>query len=212
MILAVTIVSLTLRAVAEFQLWIRDVRSTTDGATMMVGGIDSSMTGFIGTSFRELYGFCFCTRLSLFPESVCIDTPGHGEEIEEICSKIQKIGGQNKNGQKIVGEHTEAKQLEQEGSQGKKCEESSLYRDDKENQKRGIGIHRGVGQEQGHMEAVREHHDVKEETCDVQKNNTGEIVKGKFTPAPGVFYSGTKLIIEDCKKYQEKHILSAQQL
>ena len=99
---AVAIISLAAGAVTEFQFWIADVRSAADRAAVGVRCFHRGLGGFVRTGV-ELDDLCLL--LGLFPEeSSGIDSPAHGNDVQNVLAEEQEIVSQRNHGEQIVRE------------------------------------------------------------------------------------------------------------
>ena len=98
---AVAVVAVAPGAVTEFQLRGGDIGFAANGAAMGVSGMGFFLWLCAGEGHRA--GLFWCGFLSETP--LCLDLPGHWDEIACIFSEKQEIVGKGDQREKICGEN-----------------------------------------------------------------------------------------------------------
>ena len=148
-ILAVAVVAVAAGAVTEFQLRVAHVCPSADGAFVGVGGFYRGVTCLVraGRGEGDHIGGAFLFALFALKEPGGVGLPRDGNEIDRIFSKEQEIVGKGDQGEEVDGEkgNGDANDLNKGHHQIKEGKDPSLYRDNKEQQKLGVGVKGGVG-------------------------------------------------------------------
>ena len=132
-ILAVTVIAIAFGAVAEFQLRIGHIRSSADGALVIVRGL------LLSTGVGRCPGKGDGTGLlfGLFGHlSTELDPPGHWDHIENILAEKQQVVGNGQQGKEIDREGDprcgKADHINEGKSQIKESKDPGPDRDDEE--------------------------------------------------------------------------------
>lgn len=153
MVLAVAVIAIAPGAVAELQLRMGNIRPAADSAPVGIGCLGGGSGSLIGACIEGngLMLLVGSSVLCTFCGSSCIDPPGLGQYIQDICAEEQEVIGQRNDAEKIIGEGR-GKEIKGHDHQVNQSEEPGLHRNDEEQQKMGIGIHGGVAQEEAQVQ------------------------------------------------------------
>ena len=80
-VFAVAMVAVAAGAVAKFQLWVRDIRSSAYGAAVGIGLLDGGGGRLVGTGRGERDGFCFGGLCLSAEKAAQVCPPGHGDHV-----------------------------------------------------------------------------------------------------------------------------------
>lgn len=139
MILAVTVVAVTPRAVPEFQFGIAQICSAADSTLMGVGGFHCGSSGLVraGKLNRGVGGFGGFRFLPEEPGEIYL--PRHRNHIGHILTEEQEIVCQGNQGEQVVGENIR-KYTDKNQHQVNQCKDPGLHRDEEKQKEMGIGI------------------------------------------------------------------------
>ena len=180
MLFAVTVVAVALGTVAKLQIGMAHISSSADGAAVVIGGpgrflcrVNPELDDFVPLGLR-----CLAELLLHF------DTPGTGQQIQNIRTKEQEVVCQGDDGKK-VGREAERKEIQQYNCQIDQSEEPGFYGDDKKQQETGVGVHGGVTKEQTEIQIGHVGPSTENQTVDVHQYHAGKIeeIKPEGTPA-----------------------------
>lgn len=190
----VAIISLATGAVTELKFRIADVGSATDGAAVGIGRFHRCLCGFVRTGV-ELDDLCLL--LGLFPEqSPGVDSPTHGNYVQNVFSEEQEIVCQGNHGEQIVGEG-KGKQIHQNNGKVQQCKNPCFHGNDEEQQKLCVGKQRCVAEEQTEIQIGNIGLPTKDQTVNIHHQNARQIEQVEPKGSPDIFHSLSQGIVAE---------------
>ena len=192
-VFTVAVIALALGAVTEFQFRIGHVRPPADRTFMGVGGVLLCGRGLIGAGGGEGNGAGLAGCLFLYPAG--IELPGNGDHIHHISAEEQEVVGKSYQREEIEDGEREMKHRQQGQDQIQQSQEPGLHRDDEHDQKLCVGIQRGIGQKQAHIQIISRGPSAEDHAENVDHDHAGEVKQVKLAGAPAVLHGPSQGIV-----------------
>ena len=210
MLLAVAVIAIAPGTVPELQIRMGNVGFSANGAAVGIRGLGSGGCCFVGTCIeRDNLRLLWTGGIAVPAQHTLeINTPAHGNDIQDILAEEQKVVCKGNDAEQIVGEG-QGKQIQQHDYKIEQCKNPGFDRDEEKQQEMCVGIHGGIAEEQAQIQICDISLSAEDHAVNVHQNHAGNIEQIELQCAPDIFHSTSEGIVAQQGNGNQKQITVA---